>query len=102
MCIQAAKTIAVMMQPFMPFSAEKIWKMLGFTEQIQQQLWDDCNLDVPQGQPFGKVEILFEKIMDERIQPEIERLQNISNNKTTETPVVTDETPKISFDDLKK
>ena len=102
LCIQAAKTIAVLMQPFMPFSAEKIWKMLGFTGQIQQQLWDDCNLDVPQGQPFGKVEILFEKIMDERIQPEIERLQNISNNKTTETPVVTDETPKISFDDFKK
>jgi len=106
-CIQAAQTLAVLMEPVLPFSAEKVWSMLGHSTSVHEQRWEDAGKTLlPGGHELGKVHILFRKIEDDEIRPEIERLekiaaglQNMENKKTT--PVV-EEKQRLSYADFSK
>lgn len=104
-CLQAVKTMATLMEPFMPFSAERTWSMLDLPGSVHSQNWNSAHeVEMGAGHKFGKIEILFEKIEDEKIEPEISRLQRIaadfSETVTEERmPEIRD---NISFDDFKK
>ena len=74
-CLNACKTLAVLMEPVLPFSAEKLWRMLGLDGDVHQQAWDDCAAPLPDGHKLGEPAILFRKMEDSEIQPEIERLK---------------------------
>jgi methionyl-tRNA synthetase len=107
LCIQAAQTLAVLMDPLLPFSAEKLWEMLGHTDSVHDQAWDQAgNSLLPDNHPLGKVHILFRKMEDEEIQPEIERLNKIASalqsNKEKKEKAVPEESPKISYADFSK
>lgn len=103
-CIHAVQTLALLMQPFMPESAAKIWAMLGLDEKIQDVCWDDAGkCRITPGKPFGPVSILFRKIEDAEVQPEIERLQKISAALLS-APAETkqEEIKKIKYEDFAK
>jgi methionyl-tRNA synthetase len=78
----ASKLIAVMAYlswPFMPSTAERIWKMLGMTQQLTSVSWDNAiNVVIQDNQPLGEVEVLFNKIEDSLIEEEIAKLKGAS------------------------
>jgi methionyl-tRNA synthetase len=77
--IQACQTLAVLMAPILPFSAEKIWTMLGNEGSVHDQAWDGCgSRPLAAGHPLGQEQILFTKIEESQIKPEVERLAAIS------------------------
>jgi hypothetical protein len=57
-----------------PFGMEKLWSWLGMESDLWQGGWAEGIRDIPGGRPLGTPEILFPRLDDELIQPEIERL----------------------------
>ena len=82
LCTQAAYSLAIMMNPILPFTSEKIWNMLKLKSKID---WQNIGqLELRDGHALGEIEILFEKIADKTIQGEIEILQKMQEG--TEQP----------------
>ncbi len=78
-CMQAVRTLAVVGYPFLPFSSERLWLMIGEKGSPADVFWDEAGkIPVAEGTQLGKVEILFAKIPDEEIEPEVERLEKIA------------------------
>ncbi len=78
--LQLCKALSVIMAPFLPFSAQKVWKMMNLQGEVEQQNWDTAGSEelVP-GHQLGKPEILFQKIEDEVIEREIQKLDKIAS-----------------------
>lgn len=67
--------LAVLMEPFLPFSAAKLWKMINLPGSVRDQRWNEvADLRLPDGHPLGAREILFTKIEDAIIEKQIARL----------------------------
>jgi methionyl-tRNA synthetase len=84
--LQICANLAVLAEPFLPFTAARMREML----QIPFSGWDSAgkpNLLAP-GNIIGKAEFLFEKIEDEAIQKQIEKLEKTrTENNAVKTPV---------------
>lgn len=79
LAIQACQTLAVLMEPILPFSAGKVWAMLGNPGSVHDQVWDGCGgRHLAAGHTLGQEQILFTKIEESQIRPEVERLRSIS------------------------
>ena len=73
--LQIAANLAIAFEPFLPFSSEKLRKMLNMNSFDWNQLG---KIDLLQtGAQLGKAELLFEKIEDEAIDAQMKRLENI-------------------------
>ena len=59
-CVQTVRTLAVLMAPFLPASAEKLRVMLGLPEEALR--WDAATERLPAGHPLAEPEVLFRKI----------------------------------------
>lgn len=99
LCTQAAYSLAILMNPILPFTSEKIWKMLQLNSKIE---WEDIGqLRLDDGHPLGEIEILFQKIPDKTIQREIDILQKMqeSNDQPEQKEIKKN---MITIDDFKK
>jgi len=72
--VQVCRTLAVAMAPFLPFTAERLGRMLNLPGPIAAQRWDQAAQPLPAGQALQPPEILFPKIDDQAIEAEIARL----------------------------
>ena len=74
--LQIAANLAIAFEPFLPYSSEKLKKMLTMDEHIG---WDDLGrIDLlAEGSQLGEVSLLFEKIEDAAIQAQLDRLERI-------------------------
>ncbi len=74
--IQLEAALAVLMDPFLPFSAARLWKMLNLPGVLEERRWHSLpDLRLPEAHPLGSREILFSKIEDDVIATQIERLR---------------------------
>jgi methionyl-tRNA synthetase len=74
--LQLQMALAALMEPFLPFSAEKLWRMLNAPGSHRELRWHDIpNLRLSEQWPLGKREILFEKIEDDIIEAQISKLK---------------------------
>jgi methionyl-tRNA synthetase len=85
-CLRVCKALAVLMAPILPFSAMRLWKMLNLGGEVEKQNW----LEAPRAlfaknHPLGEPEILFNKIEDETIAPEIAKLEKALANRNANT-----------------
>jgi methionyl-tRNA synthetase len=108
-CAVLIKNLAVLGAPFLPFTAERIWQILGQDGSVHQQRWADIGtLTLSAGQPIAdKIEILVSKVPDEAIQKQKEKLQATlsakQQGKTEEQkPVFPELKPQITIDDFGK
>lgn len=102
LCLQASYWLAILMHPILPFSSDKIQKMLKYSGKNDALDWEDIGTKfLKTGQKVGKPEILFEKIPDEKIRQEIEQLQKMQQNKT-EKENKKETVNLISIDEFKK
>jgi methionyl-tRNA synthetase len=75
--LQLLASLAVLMEPFLPFSAEKLWNMLNGPGSLHEQSWSTIpKLRLEDGHSLGVREILFEKIEDAIIEEQIEKLRS--------------------------
>jgi len=62
LCANLCRTLAIISYPFLPFTAEKIWKMLNLPGQVSQCRWEEAGeLAVPEGHRIGKISALYKK-----------------------------------------
>jgi len=112
LCLQLTANLAILINPFLPFTAKKMLGMMKVTEKILD--WQNAGsvklLSV--GYSLREPQLLFRKIEDEEIVFQIEKLKQKSlqikeSNKVEETSVPQEpETaaikPEIVFDDFAK
>jgi methionyl-tRNA synthetase len=80
-CVQISRTLAVLMAPFLPFSAEKLWQLLNLKGDVHTQAWQEAGtIRLPEGHVLAKPEILFSKLEDEVIDKEIAKLNDTSDD----------------------
>jgi methionyl-tRNA synthetase len=103
-CLQLTANLAILSNPFLPFTAKKICYLLKVVDKILD--WENAGsmklLSV--GYSLRAPELLFRKIEDEEITKQIEKLKAAAVNKepivqTTPAPAVK---PEIVFDDFAK
>ena len=68
LCINAVRSLAILLEPFLPFSTEELWKLLNYPDSIHRQQWDSISkILIKPGHKINKPTILFKKIEDEEI-----------------------------------
>ncbi|MEE9187560.1 MAG: methionine--tRNA ligase subunit beta, partial [Bacteroidota bacterium] len=100
-CIQTIRSLAILLNPVLPFSTERIWTMLGLDGRVTDQPWKSAGLlAVPVGHQLGRTEILFTKIDSETITAKLSRLQRVEDNQSKEP--VSPMKPIITLEDFSK
>jgi methionyl-tRNA synthetase len=90
--LQTIFTLGEIFSPVIPFSSEKIFKMLN----SEPVAWKDCGkINLPDNHQLGKFEILFNKIEDELIEKQTSRLGVVDEVQQYDVP-------KISYDEFAK
>mgnify|MGYP001110053262 CR=1 FL=1 len=59
---QFVKALAIVSAPFIPFSAEELWKTLNLPGTVQEQKWDEALERLPASHKIAKAKPLFRKI----------------------------------------
>ena len=100
--LQITANIAIAIEPFMPFSAEKILKMLAVEKYSWEQL-GSMEL-IAAGHTIGEAQLLFEKIEDDVIQKQLDKLEASRRAKLEAEAAqnVTEQKAEVSFDDFQK
>ncbi|HYM40524.1 MAG TPA: methionine--tRNA ligase [Thermoplasmata archaeon] len=60
--LRVARSLALIMAPFLPFSSQRLWSALGYDTDVQAQGWDEVLEDAPSGQKLRVGRPLFAKI----------------------------------------
>ena len=98
--LQIVANTAVTIEPFMPFSAEKIISMLA----VGKLEWDMIGRSdlVPAGHTIGKAELLFEKIEDDVIERQVKKLEDAKAANLAANAEVPEQKESVTFDDFGK
>ncbi|MBO7265657.1 MAG: methionine--tRNA ligase [Alistipes sp.] len=100
--LQITANTAIAIEPFMPFSAEKMLKMLAVDKFGWEQLGSMELLSA--GHTIGQAELLFEKIEDDVIQAQLDKLEASRKAKLAAEAAqnVTEQKEEVTFDDFQK
>ncbi|HKZ45574.1 MAG TPA: methionine--tRNA ligase [archaeon] len=61
--VNAVKSLAIALEPFLPSSAEELWKQLNLKESVHNQKWDSVSkIEIKAKHKINKPEILFKKM----------------------------------------
>ena len=101
--IQIASALAVLCEPFLPFTASKLKDMLFLNE--FKTTWGEVSTKevlIPANHQIGKGELLFSKIEDEQVQQQLDKLEATKkeNKVMNASPIPQKDT--IQFDDFTK
>ena len=98
--LQIAANLAIAFEPFLPFSSEKLRNMLGLKTFDWKELGRIDLLKA--GDKLGTPELLFEKIEDETIAAQVQKLQDtkLANEAAAYKPEAVKE--NVAFDDFMK
>jgi len=98
--LQITANTAILIEPFLPFTAKKMQKMLN----LENLDWSACgNLELLQpGKKINKPELLFEKIEDETIQAQLDKLQQTKVDNEAANKTAAPAKANIEFDDFTK
>ena len=98
--LQLVANLAIAFEPFLPFSSEKLRKMINMPNFEWSQLGSTDLLKA--GTQLNEPELLFEKIEDEVIEKQLKKLadEKKANEEANYTPEPIK--PEVSFDDFEK
>jgi methionyl-tRNA synthetase len=94
--LQIASNLAILAQPFLPFSSQKLFKMLN----LEVQDWDKAgtlNL-LPLGHQLNEATLLFEKIEDSEIDAQIQKLMDSKIVNEQAAMKAEEAKPNVSFE----
>jgi methionyl-tRNA synthetase len=112
--LQLCAALSILCEPFLPFTAKKLRDMLGKNDALWS--WDDASNKqlLESGHTLNEAVLLFEKIEDDAVKAQVEKLNNTKQNmekeifaetpnetlaKTAEQPT---SKPLISYDEFAK
>ena len=98
--LQLVANLAIAFEPFLPFSSERLRKMLNMESFDWAQLGSD-NL-LPAGHRLAEPELLFEKIEDEAIQAQTDKLEAIKKANEAANYKANPIKPLITFEEFEK
>jgi len=111
-CLQLTANLAILMNPFMPFTAKKVCHMLKVVDRMLD--WENAGSMklVSVGYSLRAPELLFSKVEDEVVKAQVDKLHEglkraMAANPTTSEPTPEPEPegnikPEIQFDDFAK
>ncbi|MDR0418636.1 MAG: methionine--tRNA ligase [Prevotellaceae bacterium] len=104
--LQITANLAIAMEPFMPFTAPKLRQMLNASDVMLQ--WDSlgCATLMPIGHQLGEAALLFEKVEDETVEYQLQKLQRVKEENLHREAISNAKVPEVlpvcSFDDFQK
>ena len=98
--LQLVANLAIAFEPFLPFSSERLRKMLNVTSFEWEQL-GSTDLMTP-GHQLADPELLFEKIEDEVIEKQVQKLLDTKKANEAAEYKAKEIKPVIAFDDFEK
>ena len=98
--LQIVANTTVAIEPFMPFSAEKLLKMLA-VERLDWEMIGRSDL-IPAGHTISTPELLFEKIEDEVIERQVQKLQDTKRANEAAAAEVVEQKESVTFDQFGK
>ena len=105
--LQVATALAITSEPFLPFTSEKLKNILQLGTTAWEQVKQNPTALLPTGHKIGVATLLFEKIEDDAIAKQLERLENTKQANRQEAQAaaeitVTPQKELISYDDFAK
>ena len=98
--LQITAELSIAIEPFMPFSAAKIIKMLNIEKLDWERLGEPEVL--PAGHVIGKAELLFEKIEDSVVEAQVAKLQATKAANEAAEKTAEPQKAECSFDEFQK
>src|SRR5690606_11158960 len=97
---QIVANLAVLAQPFLPKTSARLFDMLN----MSQQGWDKAGAKdlMKEGHRLGEVQLLFEKITDEQVDFQLQKLADAKAKNALETVEAAPAKGNITFDDFMK
>ena len=98
--LQIAANLSIAFEPFLPFSSEKLRRMLS----MDSFNWNELGkIDLlKEGLQLGTPELLFEKIEDEQVEAQVQKLQNTKEANELANFQPKDVKETVSYDDFGK
>ena len=111
--LQIATSLAVLSEPFLPFTSEKLKNILAVRSSAVETSWGEISSKeslLPSGHQINKAELLFRKIEDQEIQAQLDKLEATKKSNTTASLSTGENDNKklmpqkhtITFDDFSK
>ncbi|MFA5556514.1 MAG: methionine--tRNA ligase [Flavobacteriaceae bacterium] len=101
--LQIAAALSSLCEPFLPFTSQKLNRILN---QHQGEItWKNIseNSDlIKAGHSIGQAELLFDKIEDEQIQKQIDKLEATKKENSVQAAQITPQKEATTFDDFVK
>ena len=98
--LQLTANLAIAFEPFLPFSSKKLRQMLNIDSFDWNQLGQTDILQP--GHQLAEPELLFEKIDDDAIQAQLDRLERIRKENEAAQYKAKPVKPNVSFEDFEK
>jgi methionyl-tRNA synthetase len=98
--LQVAANLSIVAEPFLPFSTARLRKMLN----QPRGNWTQAGADnlLPPGHGLGEAHLLFQKIEDDVIRLQIDKLNKKKNAVENPQPTVKPFKPEVTIDDFSR
>ncbi|MFV8225172.1 methionine--tRNA ligase [Christiangramia aquimixticola] len=105
--LQIASALSIISEPFLPFTSEKLKRMLNQSGESMENTpdWDIIGTKealLPAGHKVGKAELLFSKIEDEQMEKQLEKLQATKAANEMENQKAEPQKDIATFEDFTK
>jgi methionyl-tRNA synthetase len=110
--LQIAAALAVLAEPFLPFTSAKLKRILSISENtssknsdLAELSWSDVTKKetlLPKGLQIGEPELLFRKVEDKEIQTQLSKLEATKKINESENKTVMPQKETINFEDFTK
>ena len=99
--LQISANLSVLMEPFLPFTSAKLGNMLNLNAGFK---WNDATRTdlLLAGHQISTAALLFEKVEDETIIAQVQKLANSKMMNEVENTAIDPAKPETSFDDFSK
>jgi methionyl-tRNA synthetase len=75
--INAVRSLSILLEPFIPFSAEKIWQQISLEGNVHEQKWNAIGaITLKAGHILGNIQPLFKKVDEVKIKVQVNKLNN--------------------------
>ena len=98
--LQIVAHLAILSEPFLPFSAKKLQQMIG----LEVKGWNDAENTVllSEGHVINQPELLFEKVEDSVVAAQLQKLEDTKKANQLNAWKPAEVKPNVSFDDFMK
>ncbi|WP_088340264.1 methionine--tRNA ligase [Robiginitalea sediminis] len=103
--LQVAAALAVLSEPFLPFTAQKLRAILNAEAADALPGWDaiaSTEALLPEGHTIGETQLLFRKIEDSEIQAQLDKLEATKKSNAMSESQAAPQKDTITYDDFSK